>query len=170
MSMSAKRGFNMVTDSLRLALAASALLWFGAAHAAGGLQLSNQVFQEIEVIGADGKPEHKTVPAVTVVPGTEVFYVITYMNTGDKPAENVAITNPVPTELEFVSVLGPAPANLVSVDGGKQYGALASLSVPDAEGKMRPAEAEDVTDVRWMLNATLPPGAGGKVSFKARLK
>ena len=168
--MSAKRGPNMVTSSLRLALAASALLAFGAAHAAGGLQLSNQVFQEIEVIGADGKPERKTVPAATVVPGTEVFYVITYRNSGDKPADNIAITNPVPAELEYVSVLGPAPANQVSVDGGKQYGALASLSVTGADGKSRPAEAADVTHVRWMLNTALPPGDGGAVSFKARLK
>ena len=122
--MSARRGPNMKTRPLGLALAASALLWFGAAHAAGGLQLSNQVFQEIEVIGADGKPERKTVPAATVVPGTEVFYVITYRNTGDQPADNIAITNPVPAELEYVSVLGPAPANQVSVDGGKQYGAV----------------------------------------------
>jgi uncharacterized repeat protein (TIGR01451 family) len=160
----------MVKNLPGLALAASAFLWFGAAHAAGGLQLTNQVFQEIEVTGADGKPEHKTVPAATVVPGTEVFYVITYQNTGDKPADNVAITNPVPSELEFVSVLGPAPVNQVSVDGGKQYGSLASLSVADAEGKLRPAQAEDVTNVRWMLNTALPPGAGGKVSFKARLK
>lgn len=160
----------MMTKPLGLALAVSAFLWLGSAHAAGGLQLSNQVFQEIEIMGADGKPERKSVPAATVVPGTEVFYVITYRNTGDQPADNVAITNPVPAELEYVSVLGPAPANQVSVDGGRQYGALASLSVPDADGKPRPAQAADVTHVRWMLNAALLPGAGGAVSFKARLK
>mgnify|MGYP003502750848 FL=1 len=160
----------MKSNPLALALAASALLWFGAAHAAGGLQLSNQVFQEIEIIGADGKPERKTVPAATVVPGSEVFYVITYRNAGDQPADNIAITNPVPAELEYVAVLGPAPANQVSVDGGKRYGALASLTVADASGKTRLAEAADVTHVRWMLNAALRPGDGGKVSFKARLK
>ena len=168
--MSAKRGPNMKTRPLGLALAASAFFWFGAAHAAGGLQLSNQVFQEIEVIGADGKPERKTVPAATVVPGTEVFYVITYQNTGDQPADKVAITNPVPAELEYVSVVGPAPANQVSVDGGKQYGALASLSVTEANGKPRPAQTADVTHVRWTLNTALQPGARGAVSFKARLK
>ncbi len=160
----------MMTNPLSLILAASAFLWLGAAHAAGGLQLSNQVFQEIEVIGADGKPERKTVPAATVVPGTEVHYVITYRNTGDKPADSVAITNPVPAELEYVSVRGPAPANQVSVDGGKQYGELASLYVTDADGKPRPAQAADVTHVRWMLNGALPPGNGGAVSFNARLK
>lgn len=160
----------MVNRSLGLALAASTLLWLGAAHAAAGVQLTNQVFQEVEVIGADGKPERKTVPATTIVPGTEVSYVIAYRNTGDKPADNVAITNPVPAELEYVAVLGPAPVNEVSVDGGRQYGLLTSLSVTGADGKPRPAEAADVTHVRWMLNAALPPGAGGKVSFMARLK
>ncbi|MBF8291775.1 MAG: hypothetical protein HW392_602 [Steroidobacteraceae bacterium] len=160
----------MKTSPLGLALATSAFFWFGAAHAAGGLQLRNEVFQEIEVIGADGKPEHKTVPAATIVPGSEVFYVISYRNMGDKPADSVAITNPVPAELEYVSVLGPGPANQISVDGGKQYGALSSLSVTGADGKSRPAEAADVTHVRWMLNAALAPGDGGSVSFKARLK
>lgn len=168
--MSTIRGHSMNTSLPGLALAASALLWFGAAHAAGGLQLSNQVFQEIEVQGADGKPERQTVPAARIVPGTEVFYVITYRNAGDQAADNVAITNPVPAELEYVAVLGPAPANQVSVDGGKQYGALASLLVTGADGKPRPAQAADVTNVRWMLNKALLPGDGGKVSFKARLK
>ncbi len=160
----------MKTNPLGLALAASAFLWLGTAHATGALQLSNQVFQEIEVIGADGKPERQTVPAATVVPGTEVFYVITYRNTGDQPADKVAITNAMPAELEYVAVLGPAPANQVSVDGGKQYGALASLSVTGADGKPRPAQAADVTHVRWVLGTALPPGDGGKVSFKARLR
>lgn len=164
------RGSEMKANPLALALAASALLWFGAAHAAGSLQLSNQVFQEIEVIGADGKPERQTVPAAIIVPGTEVFYVISYRNTGDQPADNVAITNPVPAQLEYVAVLGPGPANQVSVDGGRQYGALASLAVTDASGQPRPALAADVTHVRWTLGVALPPGDGGKVSFKARLK
>lgn len=160
----------MLLQTLRLFLVAGASLWLGAAQAAGGLQLSNEVFQEIEVTGADGKPERQIVPAATVVPGTEVFYVITYRNAGDQPAEKVAITNPVPAGLEYVAVRGPAPANQVSVDGGKQYGALANLSVTGADGKPRPAQAADVTHVRWTLSSALPPGNGGVVSFKARLK
>ncbi len=166
--MSGKEGRHMKM-SLRVLLA-SALLVLGTAHAAGGLQLSNQVFQEIEVIGADGKPERKRIPAATIVPGTEVFYVITYRNTGDQPADNVAITNPVPTELEFVGVQGPGPTSEVSVDGGQLFGALAGLSVTGVDGKSRQAQTRDVTHVRWVLNNTLPPGAGGAVSFKARLK
>lgn len=168
--MSAKKRLQAVANPLSLILAASAFLWLGVAHAAGGLQLSNQVFQEIEITGADGQTERKTVPAATVVPGTEVLYVITYTNTGDKLAEKVAITNPLPAELEYVSVVGPAPAHQVSVDGGMQYGALASLTVTGADGKPRTAKATDVTHVRWTLDTTLKPGDGGNVAFKARLK
>lgn len=168
--MTAVRGTVMVKAFLGLALAACALTGFSSAHAAGGLQLDNQVFQEIEIVGADGKPERRTVPAATVVPGTEVLYMITYRNSGDQPAENVAITNPVPPDLEYISVLGPGPANQVSVDGGKRYGPLASLSVTGADGKPRPAQTADVTHVRWTLNTALQPGSAGSVSFKARLK
>ena len=122
--MSAKQWFQTTASPLSLVLAMSAFAWVGVADAAGGLQLSNRVFQEIEIKRADGETEHKTVPAAMVVPGNEVIYVITYENTGDKPADNVVVTNPVPAELEYVSVLGPAPANQVSVDGGKHFGAL----------------------------------------------
>jgi uncharacterized repeat protein (TIGR01451 family) len=168
--MSAKKWFQTIAGQAVLVLAMNALVWVGTANAAGGLKLSNQVFQEIEVKRADGEIEHKSVPAAMVVPGNEVFYVITYENTGDKPAENVVVTNPVPADLEYVSVLGPGPANQVSVDGGKHYDALANLTVTDADGKPRPAAAADVTHVRWALSGALEPGSGGTVSFKARLK
>lgn len=142
----------------------------GSAQSAGGLLLSNQVFQEITVKAADGSLQRKTVPAVTVVPGTEVSYVITYRNSGAKPAEQVAITNPVPAKLEYVSSSTPGPASQVSVDGGKRYGALAELSLMAADGSQRPAKASDVTHVRWVLGAPVAPGSEGKVSFKARLR
>lgn len=160
----------MTKNSPGLALAAMALGWSVAAQAAGGVQLQNEVFQEVDVIAADGTLEHKVIPAATIVPGAEVIYVITYRNAGDQPADGVVITNPVPADLEYVSVLGPGPQSQVSVDGGRQYGALAMLSVTDVEGKPRPAQAADVTHVRWNLGAALPAGDGGKVSFKARLK
>ena len=168
--MSAKAWFRTMAGPLSLVLAMSAVSWVAVADAAGGLKLTNRVFQEIEVKRTDGQTERKTVPAAMVVPGNEVFYVITYENTADKPADNVVVTNPVPAELEYVSVLGPAPANQVSVDGGRHYGALASLTVTGADGEPRPAVAADVTHVRWTLNGALKPGNSGSLSFKARLK
>jgi len=143
---------------------------FSSARAASELRLTNAVFQEIEVKGDDGKIERKTIPAARVVPGTEVFYVISYQNAGDKAAEKIAITNPVPKELEYIAAIGPSIAEEVSVDAGKNYGALTNLSVALPDGNTRPAKASDVTHVRWKLASALKPGDEGKVSFRARLK
>jgi uncharacterized repeat protein (TIGR01451 family) len=153
-------------------LAGIVLFWSGSLQAADSLQLTNEVFQEIEAKGADGKVEKKMVPAARVVPGTEVLYVITYKNVGDKPADQVAITNPVPKELEYINEpkgqTETAPE--LSVDGGKNFGELSRLKVTGSDGKIRAAQASDVTHLRWRLGSAVKPGEKGTVSFHARLK
>lgn len=158
------------TVALRLVFALSAVSWLCVAQAADGVQLSNEVFREIEERSPDGQTTRRRVEATTVLPGSEVIYVIRYHNAGTEPAGDVVVTNPVPQQLEFVAVLGPGPAHQVSVDGGRQYGDLAALAVPGPDGQPRPATAADVTHVRWTLNTALAPGASGAVSFRARVK
>jgi uncharacterized repeat protein (TIGR01451 family) len=153
-------------------LAGAVVVWAGHARAADALQLTNEVFQEIEIKGPDGKIERKTIPATRVVPGTEVMYVITYKNEGDQPADDVIVTNPVPKDLEYVSaasITGESAAE-VSVDGGKTYDTLSRLTVTDADGKRRAAKSSDVTHVRWSLKSAVKPGEEGKVSFRAKLE
>lgn len=136
------------------------------------LQLTNAVFQEVEVTGAGGKKEKKLVPAAKVTPGTEVTYVITYRNVGTQVAEKVVIRNPLPKELAYKggASSGKGTKFEVSVDGGISYGVLAGLKVTGADGKPRPAQAADVTDLRWTLAAAVPPGKEGAVRYKAVLK
>lgn len=153
--------------TLLLAAAVLALFWLGSAHARAALEIKNEVFQEVEVKGPDGKADRKSVPASLVLPGTEVQYVVTYTNKGDQTAGQVAITNPIPKELEYVSAAGGEAE--VSVDG-KTYGPLASLKVTEADGSERPAKASDVTHVRWRIANPVKPGEQGKVSFRAKLK
>jgi hypothetical protein len=65
----------------------------------------------------------------------------------------------------------PSVAHLkVSVDDGKIYDDLSRLDIKGANGKMRPARASDVNQVRWTLKSDIPSGEGGNVSFRARLK
>ena len=130
------------------------------------------MFQEVDVTDADGKTHRERVPAAKVVPGSEVIYVITYRNAGAQPATGVVITNPIPTELAYQPQPGPGPSAVpdVSVDAGASFGALASLSVKDAEGKPRPAQGSDVTHVRWQLREPVAPGAQGSVSYRAVLE
>lgn len=162
----------MIRKIFSAALAA-ALLWAGSAAAADTLQLSSEAFQEKAVTGRDGKKGKELVPVTTVVPGTEVIYVITYKNVGSEPAAKVVITNPVPKELEFKSGSAKGASSVkpeVSVDGGNTWGALNKLRVAGADGKPRPAQGADVTHVRWTLGFAVKPGAEGKVTYRAKLK
>ena len=142
------------------------------AAAADTLELRNAVYQEIDVKQADGTTKLERVPAVKVVPGTEVIYVITYRNAGKQPATEVVITNPIPDELAYRPEQGPGPslAPEVSVDAGKSWGALASLSVKGADGKPRPAQGSDVTHVRWKIHEPVRAGEQGSVSYRAVLE
>lgn len=132
------------------------------------VSIDNAVYQEIPVKRADGTIEMKRVAATKVVPGNDVIYEIHYRNEGKAVATDVAIGSPVPQELAFVDD-SKSPASEVSVDGGKHFGKLADLKVADEEGKQRPAQAADVTNLRWNM-ASLAPGAQGKVEFRARVK
>jgi len=157
---------------LRTAALAATLMYATGAMAQGTLQLTNEVFQEVTTTGADGKKTVKRVSATTVVPGTEVIYVVTYKNVGAQPADNVVITNPVPKQLALRSESTAATGTRVeySVDGGKTYGALATLRATGSDGKPRAAQAADVTHVRWKLARAVKPGEQGSVSLRAVLK
>ena len=156
---------------LRITVAAawlsSASLSASAAFAAPGVQLSNTVMRNVEQKGADGRVTQNKVVATSVAPGDQVTYLIAYKNDAAKPAERVVVTNPVPANLEFVSASDGAE---VSVDGGKSYGALTSLTTRSASGAARAAQAADVTHVRWRIANSIAPGAAGEVSFQAKVK
>lgn len=136
------------------------------------LELTTEAFHEVVVVDKNGKTERKREVLKKALPGQEVIYDIIYRNKGSKPAERVVVSNPIPAELSFVagSATGAGTKFDVSVDGGEKWGALESLTVPDAEGKLRPARGEDVTHVRWTVLAPVKPGAGGKLSYRARVK
>jgi uncharacterized repeat protein (TIGR01451 family) len=139
-----------------------------AAQDASPIQISNAVFQEVEVKADDGSISTKLVPAAKVVPGGEVVYHIDIVNNGAEAATDVAIDNPVPSGLVLSSDPKPA-ASAVSVDGGETFGDLAGLTVTGADGAPRAAQLTDVTNLRWVI-ATLAPGAKSQVVFRARVK
>ena len=141
----------------------------GAAHAqaATPIVIDSTAFQEVEVTAPDGTTSTKLEPAARIAPGAVVVYEISYRNEGAEPATNVAINNPVAGELVFLEASVEPTA--VSVDGGKQYGSLETLTVAGADGAPRPARPSDVTNLRWTI-ASLAPNASGKVSFRARVK
>lgn len=140
---------------------------FAAPAFAEPVQIRSEILKETVVKTAEGSKTVQT-PLERATPGDTIIIRLSYANEGQTPAGDVVISNPMPDQLVFVEGReGGAP--LVSVDGGKTYGALASLKVK-VDGEARAAVAADVTHVRWAMAAPVAPGQSGAVAFAARLK
>lgn len=139
------------------------------AYAAGKISIKNAAFVEKVKTQKNGKKVKSIEPAVQVVPGEEVIFVITYRNDGEKPSTDVVITNPIPKHMTYKSASGDGKeVTQVSVDGGKKFGQLKNLKVKTKK-KERQASLGDVTHVKWTLADALPPKKGGKVRLRAIL-
>lgn len=149
---------------MKLLLAFFALLSPIAAHAANDVSLTSSVFVEKSVPQTDGKTRLVLEEPKVVVPGDRLVFVLAYKNLGGKPATDFVVTNPMPGAVAYQGS-GDAGA-VVSIDGGKNWGALPSLKVRKADGTVRAAYPEDVTHVRWAMKAPIPVGAAGKLSFR----
>lgn len=150
-----------------IALAAAGLL---ACNSPAALAQSSQPIELVgdvkvdKVVVENGKEKHVLSDPSVVVPGDKLVFSTTYRNTGKQSASDFVVTNPVPASV----MLSPegAEAHTVSVDGGKTWGKLSTLTVSDAQGGKRPAMASDVTHLRWVL-AVIAPGATGKLTYHA---
>lgn len=118
----------------------------------------------VRVVIEDGKERQVLAEPKVVVPGDRLVFSTRYHNAGAAPVGNFELTNPLPAAV----MLDPAePASgEVSVDGGKEWGRLGALTVPNGTGGTRPATAADVTHLRWKL-PTLAPGATGTLTYHA---
>lgn len=156
-------------SKIKTIIAAGVMMLTSLAANAAGVQLTNSVFKEVERKTPAGTTEIKLVPAGVIVPGDRVLFVMSYKNSGTNPASKVVITNPVPSEVQYVAAKeGGEP--VVSVDGGKSFAILSSLTIRNADGTTRPARRSDVTHVRWEIPRTLTPGETGQVSFQGQIK
>lgn len=139
-----------------------------AAFAASDVTIDSKVMVEHQTQDPSGKLNVTLDPPKVVTPGDRLVFVVTYKNGGTKPATDFVITNPIPNAVAFTSVEDGSA--VVSVDGGKTWGPLATLKVTAADGQVRSAQAGDVTHVRWALAAPIPAGQGGKFSFRGVVK
>lgn len=149
---------------MKIWLALFALLAPAAATAADNVSLTSKVLVERVKPGADGKPVTVREEPGVVTPGDKLVVLLSYRNKGAEPATGFTLTNPIPGAVAFTGT-DDASAS-VSVDGGKSWGALASLKVAAADGTSRPAVAADVTHIRWSLARPIAAGSGGELSFR----
>ncbi|HEY6814160.1 MAG TPA: hypothetical protein VI168_01350 [Croceibacterium sp.] len=153
---------------MKILLALFALLMPAAVQAAGSVSLVSEVFVERTETSADGRSVTTRAEPDMVVPGDSLVFVLSYRNDGAEPATDLVLTNPVPDSVSFSGTDDASAA--VSVDGGKSWGALGSLTVAGVDGASRPAEAADVTHIRWSLSQPVPQGGAGQLSFRGLVK
>jgi uncharacterized repeat protein (TIGR01451 family) len=104
------------------------------------------------------------IPATRATPGKRLIIGNTYRNNTAAPINNFAITNPLPTGVSYQS--DPADRGQLSVDGGRTWGPLSALTIANADGTRRPAQAGDVTHIRWNV-PVIAPGTSGTVAYHA---
>ena len=145
-----------------------AALMPGPALAANQVALDNHVFIERVSTDTEGKQRILLEEPKVVVPGDRLVFVLNYRNAGAQPADKFVVTNPMPSAVRFADAGDTRP--LVSVDGGKQWGLLADLSVPIEGGMRRAAQPADVTHLRWAFQKPIPVGGTGKLMFRGIVK
>lgn len=152
----------------RTLLAVSLIVSPGAARAADNVAVASEMFVEKTVAQPGVAPKVELVKQNSGPPGTRLVFTHSYRNGGKLPAANFAMTNPIPSGVEYTG--SDDAIAVVSVDGGKSFGPLAVAKVRAADGSLRAARPEDVTHVRWVLRAPIPVGGSGKFSFKGTVK
>ena len=154
----------------RLAMAALLGLIVQPATAQGTGALTSKIELEKSMPHADGGPAKKTYVAPdVVVPGDRIRVALTFTNNGAAPAAGVKLVNPIPEGLIFDDTADAANFS-VSIDGGKTFGSLASLSLPVKGAVARAVTAADVTHVRWLWPDAIAPGQSRSVAFFGRVR
>ena len=130
--------------------------------------LDNDVFVERTRTDAAGRKRILLEEPKIVAPGDRLVFVLNYRNGGTRPADKFVITNPMPAAVRFADAGGTRP--LVSVDGGRQWGVLADLTIAEPDGTRRAAQPADVTHIRWAFDKPIPAGGAGKLMFRGVVK
>lgn len=152
---------------MRLLLWIASVLLAGAPALAEGVALKSDVFVQ-KTIEVDGVQKTVLETPVTVVPGDTLVFVLSYRNESAEPVTGFELNNPLPKAVSYVDQQGPEA--LVSIDEGKTFGRLTELKVPLEDGSTRPAEAADVTNLRWKFDRAIAVNEAGELRFTGKVK
>jgi uncharacterized repeat protein (TIGR01451 family) len=149
-------------------LSISAMGCASAVLAQSPIQLSSNIYVEKIEMRADGATAVTLETPAKILPGDQLVFVVRYKNVGHQAASGLTVTNPIPRAIRFNGTSDGT--EIVSVDGGKNWGPLGQLKVAGADGKSRPALMTDVTHLQWRINQSLAAGAAGKLIFRGVVK
>jgi uncharacterized repeat protein (TIGR01451 family) len=136
----------------------------------GCVSLKTEAQMEQEYVDAQGKPAKKLVALGKVVPGNEITWTISATNTCAKPAEKVVIENAVPEHMTYVadSATGLDTEITYSLNG-RDFVKQSELNVHEAGGKSRPARAEEIKSIRWVVSTSIAPKSTAVARYRAKV-
>jgi uncharacterized repeat protein (TIGR01451 family) len=162
--------------SNRLSLLSAALVAAGMSSGTALAQTAERGCIELKTVAETqetyvderGHNATRLVPAAKVVPGDEVIWTIVANNVCTTPAGDVAITNPVPAHMRYVtsSAFGPGASIEFSLDGSS-FAAPEALQVAEADGSRRPARSDEYLAIRWVLSHPMGPSESWMVRYRA---
>lgn len=138
---------------------------------AGCIELKTVAQIEEAYVNDKGERAVRLVPAAKVIPGSQVVWTVTAANVCAQPAANVLIANPLPEHMNYVdgSAVGAGAEIAFSLDG-RQFAAPDALLVREADGKDRPARADEYKHIRWTFRNPIAPGQLAIARYRATLK
>ncbi|MEM6351787.1 MAG: hypothetical protein AAF766_13595 [Cyanobacteria bacterium P01_D01_bin.14] len=112
---------------------------------------------------------------VQVQPGDVLRYTVDGANSGDVPAANLQIVQPVPEQTTYL--LGSAKsltaaAITYSIDSGATFveAPMIEVVLPDGTVELQPAPAEAYTHVKWQFDDTLTAADAVEVAYQVRIQ
>ncbi|WP_371185709.1 hypothetical protein [Thalassotalea maritima] len=128
-----------------------------AAFAAPEVAISQVVEKDIEV-EVGGEVQVQRVVATEIEPGETLYFTLTYSNSGDEKAVNVAIDSPVPNGTQYVlgSATGENAQFFIKRTGQQEYLPAQTQNSTEAGGS--------IEGLRWIVD-DIEPGKTGSVSF-----
>ena len=109
-----------------------------------------------------------------VAPGDILRYTIEGKNTGGSPANNLAVTQPIPDSMSYQldSATSDNNADITySIDGGETFVAKPTIQITLEDGTVeeRPAPPQAYTHVRWNF-PTVTPEEGATAMYEVQVQ
>jgi len=144
----------------------------GVSTQVSALSATQTIEKESTVIGDDGTSRIVRTPADKVVPGERVVYTLNFTNDDAQPARDLVLTMPVPSEVAFIEGTADTSGAIVtySADNGDSFAERQATIKMDSDGSIRPAQAADITHIRWNVPGPVAVGDNGQLSFSGVLK
>lgn len=114
-------------------------------------------------------------PKDTVVQkGTILRFQVVARNTGDRAAEKLVITQPVPKGTIYaIGTATEGSAKLsYSIDGGKTFSdnPMVQVTLPDGRTEMKPAPPETYSHLRWTVAKPIAPKNGLEMTYDVSVR